>query len=512
MQGRLVIVSSRVPSRTNPTGEGALSPLSDALEREGDFDGPSHAVWFGWSGRIKEDRSASLSVKQTPKVTYVGVDLTAGQYRGYVNSSTKNLWPVLHEVGRRVTSRDDDPNAYRAVSRVFAQHLTPMLLEEDRIWVHDHHLIPVGRMLRAAGIAQPIGFFLNAPFPPAEKLAAVGWGDELAADLAAYDLVGFQSQRDAVNFKEFMREARQNADGGFAAAGERPRTGVFPVGIQTRSFIEAAAAAEIEDRVSRLERSFRGKQLIITADRLDPTRGLVGRLAAFETLLDAEPDLRTKACMVQITTRPKERLPGLIELRRNQQSLTQRINARFLTLGWIPVYDIYGAPNREVLISLYRLARAGLATPLRDGMSLTAKEYVAAQNPRDPGVLILSRFAGAADMLFEALIVDPDDVVQISRALAEALRMPLDERQDRWRRMMVKLLRHDADEWYRSFARALERARGHILPEPAAWPQGPAIPADLGEPPVPAPAFEPIALTLSHIPLPVDAARLGTRG
>jgi trehalose 6-phosphate synthase len=509
MQGRLVIVSSRIPTRTNPACEGALAPLLDAIEREGDFDGPSHAVWFGWSGRIKEDRNAPLSVKQTAKVTYVGVDLTAGQYRGYDNFSTKSLWPVLHEVGRRVESRGDDRAVYRMVSRCFAQRLMPLLLDEDSIWVHDHHLIPVGRMLRAAGVARPIGFFLNAPFPPAERLAAVSWSGDLAADLAAYDLVGFQSQRDEVNFKEFMRRARAEADGGFGAAADRPRTGVFPVGIQTRSFIEAASAVEIQDRVSRLARSFRGKALIITADRLDPTRGLIGRLAAFETLLDAEPGLHGKACMVQITTRPKQRLSGLIELRRNQQALAQRINARFLSLGWIPVYDIFGAPNREVLISLYRLARAGLVTPQRDGMSLAAKEYVAAQNPRDPGVLILSRFAGAADMLFEALIVDPDDVAQISRALAEALRMPLDERQDRWRRMMVKLLRHDADNWYRSFTRALARARGRTLPEPQpSWSPGPAIPVDLGQPAI---AYEPTALTLSHIPLPVDAARIGPR-
>jgi len=515
MQGRLIIVSSRVPPRANAGVEGSLAVLSAALDHDDDMEGHSHAVWFGWSGRIREDENLPLAVRQTPRVTYVGLDLTAAQYRGHADFSTKTIWPVLNEVAQRIHSRDDDFLTYRAVSRLFAERLTPLILGEDRIWVHDHQLIPVGRMLKTLGVTQPIGFFLHTPFPPGDRLAGMPWRGELASDLAAYDLIGFQSRRDEVNFKEFMRAvpgAERRPDG----PARLPLTGVFPVGIHTRSFIEAAAAADIQERVSRLARSFRDKLLVITADRLDPTRGLVGRLAAFERLLDAEPELRTKACMVQITTKPRERVPGLLELRRQQQAFSQRINARFLTLGWIPVYDIYGAPNREVMISLYRLARTSLATPVRDGMSLCAKEYVAAQNPRDPGVLILSRFSGAADMLFEALIVDPTDVAQTSQALAEALRMPLDERQDRWRRMMVKLLRHDAVYWHRSFSRALGRSGGAAIAEPvpvaADWLPQPIADLD-GTRDLPEPApFEAPSLTLTHIPLPAGAAFAAGRG
>jgi trehalose 6-phosphate synthase len=220
---------------------------------------------------------------------------------------------------------------------------------------------------------------------------------------------------------------------------------------------------------------------VLSADRLDYTKALPERLRTYETLLETCPQHRCTTALVQLTWPSRPSVPGYIELRMEQQDAVERINDRFAAPGWLPVLDLYVRLPQRSLTSLYRLARAALATPLRDGVNLSAKEYVAAQDPRDPGVLVLSRVAGAAELLTEALLVDPTDPAGTALALAAALAMPLDERQDRWRRMIVKLLHHDSLEWHRAYVCALTRAHkmrtGGALgrtPMPLARPRGAA--------------------------------------
>ena len=493
MAERLVIVSNRVPLAARPTHD-------DALERASGLVGatPEQVLWFGWSGRLSGDAKPHVmpSSPLRDAVTFVGVDLGDAEYEGYLNGfSNSTLWPLFHDMPDRIRFHAEDLAFYRAVNAQFGAGLAPLLRPDDRIWVHDYHLIPLAGLLREAGVANPIGLFLHVPFPSPVGLLAWPWHTKLASDFAAYDLVGFQTRRDERNFDAFMRTAATR----LASAGRRtPRTGVFPTGLHTRAHLTSSGSDETAARVHRLGQALGGRPLIISADRLDYTKGLIERLRAYERLLDEAHEYRGATTLVQVTAPSRPLVPGYIELRMEQQAAVERINGRHLTRGWMPVLDIYAKLPQPSLAALFRLGRVGLATPLRDGVNMSAKEYVAAQDPRDPGALILSRFAGAADMLGEAILVDPVDLAGMTRALRTALRMPLDERQDRWRRMIVKLLHHDAVEWHQNYVAALARARetvahgrpGEAAPGHAASqarpprPQTRTVPADRRRPPV----------------------------
>lgn len=455
MTSRLVVVSNRVPLPSNKAAsEGPTAALRAALD---DGRDESNTLWFGWSGRISENAHSVVSLWPSRAMKFVGIDLNEIQYEGYLNGfSNSTLWPLLHEISDQVRFHPDDLALYRAVNGLFAARLLPMLRPDDRIWVQDYHLIPLGWMLRQAGVTAPLGFFLHTPFPPASALLAFPWHKKLAEDLAAYDLIGFQSRRDLRNFEDFMRQVRR------ADSSSRtplvPTTGVFPLGVHTRSLMAGSSSVDVEGRIERLTRCLRTRQLVVSADRLDYTKGLIERCQAYERLLDDAPEFRGNSSMVQITAPSRPLVPGYIELRMEQQTAIQRINTRFFDMGWMPILDIYSNLPARSVAALYRLGRVGLATPLRDGVNLAAKEYVAAQNPQDPGVLVLSRNAGAAELMTEALLVDPRDIGQMAGAIRDAFRMSLDERQDRWRRMIVKLLHHDALQWNHGFLCALSQA------------------------------------------------------
>ena len=458
MADRLVIVSNRVPlvSTASPAAVG-IAGVED-----------ERVLWFGWSGRLS-DRCTPYAMSAGGigrALNFVGVDLTAAHYEGHLNGfANGTLWPLLHDMPDRVRFQAEDLAFYRAVNAEFAKHLAPLLRGDDRIWIHDYHLIPLAALLRQAGLKNAIGLFLHVPFPSPRGLLAWPWHKKFVSDFAAYDLIGFQTHRDARNFDDFMRAASGRFCTGSRAAGPRaiPATGVFPVGLHTRLHMAAAAGNETAARTRRLAQSVQGRPAIISVDRLDYTKGLLERLRAYESLLDQAHEYRGASTMVQVTLPSRPLVPGYLELRMDQQALVERINARHLTRGWMPVLDIFAKLPQSSLAALYRLGRVGLATPLRDGVNLTAKQYVAAQDPADPGALILSRFAGAAELLTEALLVDPGDAAAMTQALRAALRMPLAERQDRWRRMIVKLLHHDAVQWHQSYVAALALAHRATL-------------------------------------------------
>lgn len=456
MADRLVIVSNRVP----------LVSAADARAVAGAED--ERVLWFGWSGRLSDHCTPyAMSAGSIGRaVNFVGVDLSAAHYEGHLNGfANGTLWPLLHDMPDRVRFHAEELAFYRAVNAEFAKHLAPLLRGDDRIWIHDYHLIPLAALLRQAGVKNAIGLFLHVPFPSPRGLLAWPWHKKFVSDFAAYDLIGFQTHRDAGNFDDFMRAASGRFCTGSRAAGPRaiPATGVFPVGVHTRLHMAAAAGDETAARTRRLARSVQGRRAIISVDRLDYTKGLLERLRAYESLLDQAHEYRGASTMVQVTLPSRPLVPGYLELRMDQQELIARINARHLTRGWLPVLDIFARLPQSSLAALYRLGRVGFATPLRDGVNLTAKQYVAAQDPADPGALILSRFAGAAELLTEALLVDPGDSAAMTQALRAALRMPLAERQDRWRRMIVKLLHHDAVQWHQSYVAALALAHRATL-------------------------------------------------
>jgi trehalose 6-phosphate synthase len=458
MSGRLVVVSYRSPVQAG-SGSAGLPALADIALAEGDAGSP--VLWFGWSGRISRDPTSVVSIRRDRALTCVGVDLSASQYEGHLTGfSHGTLWPAFHDMPDRIRFHADDLALYRAVNGMLAARLAPLLRPGDRLWIHDYQLLPMGWMLRQCGVEGPLGFYLHIPFPAADNLLTMPWRRKLADDLSAYDFIGLQARRDLLNFQEFMRRARS----GLATRRDdcrlprQPVAAVLPVGIATRATTAAADSVETKEQAVRFSRCLRDRTVIVGSERLDYTKGLLERLHGYERLLGRHPYLRSRVSLVQVTAPSRSVVPGYLELRDAQKTYGQQINDRFGARGWMPLYDIYGSLSATALAALYRGSRVGLFTPLRDGAGLMAKKYVASQNPGDPGVLVLSRNTGAAEQLTEAVLVDPADPDQIADGLRQALEMPLGERQDRWRRMMVKLLHHDALQWHSGFVDALCQA------------------------------------------------------
>jgi trehalose 6-phosphate synthase len=388
------------------------------------------------------------------------IDLTPeeeeGYYLGYAN---RCLWPALHYRLDLAQCNQGQGEIYFAVNGRFADALITLLRPDDLIWAHDYQLIPLAEELRRRGCTCRIGFFLHTPFPSPEIFAAVPGQKRLGNSLMVYDLIGFQTKWDRDNFRRYVT---QNLDGErlpgdkLTAQGQTTKTSVFPIGIDAAAF-QALAASEAA-KGPLLPTLSDDMQTIIGVDRLDYTKGLPDRLRAFETLLEEFPEHRGKVRLVQIAPPTREGLPVYQEIREEVEGLVGRINGRFGSLRWTPVTYLHRGVPQQDLARLYREAAVGLVTPLRDGMNLVAKEYVAAQAPENPGVLVLSRFAGAAEQLREALLINPHDINETARALDRALSMPRQERWSRHNRLMQRIVTYDLANWRDSFIQGFAAA------------------------------------------------------
>jgi len=453
---RLVIVSNRVPI---PKSRGALAGGLAVALREFIAAG---SMWFGWSGRISAEPAAQPALVEARGVTYATVDLTNEAYRGfYVGFANGALWPLLHFRLGLMHFRREDYADYLAVNARFAEALIQLLRPDDSVWVHDYHLIPFGRMLRRQGYAGPLGFFLHVPFVPPSMLEAMPVGHELLSDLCAYDVVGFQTEEHVRDFRDCVQRLVGAAvDGEWVRLNGRfIRAFVNPIGIDAAAFAHEAERAAGDKVVQRVAGSLAGRALAIGVDRMDYSKGLPNRFEAYARLLERHPEHRRKVHFLQVCPRSREEVDEYRRLRVELDRLTGRINGRFSELDWTPLrYSTRPAP-RSTLAGLFRIGRIGLVTPLRDGMNLVAKEFVAAQSGEDPGVLILSQFAGAAQELTEALIVNPFDPDAIAEAMHLALVMPQPERRERHTALMAKVRRTNAEAYCLRFVEALESYR-----------------------------------------------------
>jgi trehalose 6-phosphate synthase len=451
---RLVIVSNRVPI---PKARGAQAGgLAVALR---DLLMPG-TMWFGWSGRLSSEPSQQPSLVEARGVTYATIDLTSDAYRGfYVGFANGVLWPLLHFRLGLMQFRREDYAGYLSVNRSFAESLAPILQADDTVWAHDYHLIPFGRLLREQGFAGPIGFFMHVPFVPPSMLEAMPVGRELVADLCAYDVVGFQTEEHARDFRDCAQRLL-----GASVEGERVRLNgrtmrafADPIGIDAQAFAQEAERAASDKLVQRVASSLAGRALAIGVDRMDYSKGLPHRFEAYARLLEKHPEHRRRVHFLQICPRSREEVDEYRRLRAELDRLTGRINGRFSEFDWTPLrYSTRAAP-RATLAGLYRIGRIGVVTPLRDGMNLVAKEFVAAQPEDDPGVLILSQFAGAAHELTEALVVNPFDPDGIADAMHLALTMPPEERKERHGALREKVFHTTAQLFAQRFVEALAR-------------------------------------------------------
>ncbi|HZG08699.1 MAG TPA: alpha,alpha-trehalose-phosphate synthase (UDP-forming) [Allosphingosinicella sp.] len=457
---RLIVISNRVAA-PKPEGEGGAQgglavALSAALREY-------RGLWFGWSGNKTDEFTGQINFQRHDGVTSATIDLEEQDVEEYYNGyANRTLWPLFHY---RIDLAEYDRSfagGYERVNERFAETVVPLVEPGDLIWVHDYHLIPLGRMLRERGVRNRIGFFLHIPWPPSRLLVSLPFHEGLALSLLAYDVIGFQTEEWLESFQNYVERelgGHCDPDGTIHVGGRSVHAAAYPIGIDFKEFKEAANSEGAKVAFERLKKSADGRRTIIGVDRLDYSKGLEERFLGYRRFLEENESCRGRLFMLQIAPPSRGEVHTYETIRESLDELSGRINGEFAEVDWVPIRYVNQGYGREDLAGFYRAAEIGLITPLRDGMNLVAKEYVAAQDPEDPGVLILSRFAGAALQLGEALLVNPYSKEEISDSIGRALDMPKEERIRRWQVLNEIVEREDVVWWRKAFVSALRGER-----------------------------------------------------
>jgi trehalose 6-phosphate synthase len=463
----LVVVSNRVArgKANEPMTGGLAAALLPVVEKSG-------AIWVGSSGRVRDGglKEPFAEIEALGAGALAMLDLPAAHYGGYYEGFANSaLWPALHSRADLIRASEGDYLSYREVNAFMARALLRFEKPDAVFWIQDYHFLALGAELRDLGVTRPLGLFLHTPWPARAIIEGVPHHRDLIEAMLAYDLIGFQTAEDCDNFLAYVEQELGLAvrDGVVTSRHGASRAAVFPIGIDPEKFAAQAAKAVSHPDVSRLRRSLNGEKLAIGVDRLDYSKGLINRISAFDRMWIAQPALRRTVSLLQIATPSRGAIEAYGNLQSELAKLVSDVNGRHGEVDWTPIRYLNKGFGQTVLAGLYRTAQVGVVTPLQDGMNLVAKEYVAAQNPADPGVLVLSKFAGAANELDTALQVNPHDIDGMARTIAVALSMPLVERRMRWEAMMEKLRSSTIQQWFADFVDALQETHGDKGAEPA---------------------------------------------
>lgn len=455
---KLVVISNRVARGTGnePMTGGLAAALLPVVENSG-------AIWVGSSGRVRDgfQKEPFAEIEALGSGALATLDLPAAHYGGYYEGFANSaLWPALHSRSDLIRTSRGDYLSYREVNAFMARALMRFRKPDVAFWVQDYHFLALGAELRELSVTEPIGFFLHTPWPSASIVEGVPHHRELIEAMLAYNLIGFQTTQDCDNFLSYVRDSLELPvdDGVVTSRYGRTRLAVFPIGINAEKFANAAARASAHPDVSRLRRSLNGERLAIGVDRLDYSKGLINRIHAFDRMWTMHRSLARTVSLLQIATPSRGGIEAYGNLQSDVARLVSDVNGRHGEVDWTPIRYLNKGFSQSVLAGLYRAAQVGVVTPLHDGMNLVAKEYVAAQNPADPGVLVLSKFAGAANELDAALLVNPHDIDGMARVIAMALSMPQAERRTRHEVMMDKLKSHGISDWFADFIGALQES------------------------------------------------------
>ena len=454
---RLIIISNRVSApkaRGDNSSQGGLAVALSAALRE------SGGIWFGWSGEMTDRFTGEIAMNRVEGVTTATIDLEEQDvdeyYNGYAN---RTLWPLFHY---RIDLAEFDRqfgSGYERVNDRFAATVSPLIERDDLVWVHDYHLIPLGQRLRQQGVRNRLGFFLHIPWPPHRLMTALPFHRRLVESLLEYDLIGFQTTEWLESFHHYVErelDGRVEADGTVRVGAKRVMTGAFPIGIDAGEFDRLVSTPDAKEAFATVKRSAGDRKTIIGVDRLDYSKGLVERFEGYRRFLEENPDWIHRVYLLQIAPPSRGEVHTYENIREELDEMSGRINGQFAHVDWVPIRYVNQGYPRDGLAGFFRAADVALVTPLRDGMNLVAKEYVAAQDPEDPGVLILSKFAGAAAQLTEAILVNPYSKDDVSDAIGQALAMPLGERRERWGSLIGNVRSEDVHAWRNAFVAALK--------------------------------------------------------
>ena len=452
---RLVAVSNRisVPKRGTAPGGLAVGLMAAMQARRG--------LWFGWDGEVVATASEEPAVVRKEGVTFASIEFDQTEYQDfYLGFCNGALWPLFHYFVDSFRYSDTQYEVYQRVNQRFARTLLPLLEPDDLVWVHDYHLFPLAQKLREAGASQPIGLFLHIPFPNIEVLRVLPVYGELLQAMLAYDVLGFQTETDRDAFRSAVAYVwgpqALTAGNTVSVGGQRVLTEVYPIGVDVDAIQHEAVESLATETSKRMVAGLLGRKLMIGVDRLDYSKGLVERFKAYERFLETHPENQNRVTFMQIAPISRSDVRAYAEIRRDLEQTTGRTNGRFADTDWTPIRYLNRNFPHDVLMGFMRSALIGIVTPVRDGMNLVAKEFVAAQDPADPGVLILSTLAGAARELTTAVLVNPYDSRGMAHAIQQAFNMPLAERRERHQSMLEVLRRNSIAAWHSSFVNTLE--------------------------------------------------------
>ncbi len=461
--GRLLLVANRLPVtavvdasgiHVEPSAGGLATGLRGPHQRSG-------SLWIGWPGdlpKLRSRRRAELDEKLA-ELRCVPVHLSRTEVRRFYDDISNGvLWPLFHYLLDQLPQQAQGWEIYRQVNEKFTDEIVSRYRPGDVVWIHDYQLMLVPRMLRERLPDAQIGFFLHIPFPSSEVFSVLPWREEILEGLLGADLIGFHTPPYLRHFATSLRRVLGvdvDVDR-VLRQGREVRLGVFPMGIDADAWEKRSRDPAVLQRAQEIRDEGGGKKLLVGIDRLDYTKGIPRRLLAIEQLFETDPDLREKVRVVQVTVPSREKTSPYAEFRKRIDELVGRINSTYATAGWAPIHSLHRSLSEDEIAALYLAADVMLVTPLRDGMNLVAKEFVAARTDRD-GVLVLSEFAGAASELGEALHVNPYDVEHMATRIRQALLMPAMERRSRMRALRLRVMSHDADRWSQSFLDAMQR-------------------------------------------------------
>ncbi|MBL4858155.1 MAG: trehalose-6-phosphate synthase [Erythrobacter sp.] len=456
---RLVVISNRVAVPKARGAAGAQGGLAGALHsalknRQG--------LWFGWSGKQSESgRTGNISTQTSDNVTTATIDLSERDieeyYNGYANST---LWPLFHYRLDLAKFERETGKGYERVNERFAELVAPLIEPDDVVWVHDYHLVPLGERLRSRGCKNRIGFFLHIPWPATRLFVSLPYHERLVRTMLHYDLVGFQTQEWLDSFLHYCREELgadvDEESGSVTLDGRTTIARAYPIGIDWEHFSKLGEKGEARQAQQRLMSSTRRRTAMIGVDRLDYSKGLPERLDGISRFFDKHPERVRDLVFVQIAPPSREDVESYQVIRATLEQKTGQINGARSEVDVVPVRYVNRGYTHEELFGFFRAAKIGLVTPLRDGMNLVAKEYIAAQDPEDPGVLILSQFAGAAAQLQDAVMVNPHSPDDLAHAIGVALDMPLEERKERYQKLIGTVRDDNVQNWTETFLRDLD--------------------------------------------------------
>lgn len=465
--GRLLIISNRLPVTARAEdGHVVLEPSIGGLATGlASFYRNCDSRWIGWyeppNGSVVEPQecesvAARLDAEYACTPVFIPPDEAAAYYEGFANAT---LWPIFHYFTQFARFEDEWWEAYVSVNRRFRDAVLSVAQEDDTIWIHDYHLLLLPGMLRESLPSASIGFFLHVPFPSFEIFRMLPWRTELLHGVLGADLIGFHTYDYVRHFLSSVLRLTgyEHVLGEVSVGHHRAKVDAFPMGIDYQTYATARERPEVQAEISRIRENVGGMRVILSVDRLDYTKGVIQRLEAYDCFLEENPQFHGKVILALLAVPSRTDVHQYQRLKRHLDELIGRISGKYGFLDWSPIQYQSGSAPFETLAALYATAEVILVTPLRDGMNLIAKEYVAAQEGE--GVLILSEMAGVAKELGEAIVVNPYNRSEMAAAFVTALDMPLEERRDRMAAMKERLRRYDVTRWASDFLDALASMR-----------------------------------------------------